>query len=111
VNGRTLGDDRIIREPGMQMPTRYSRFGEKAPQTGLMLAARIDHLNETVSAQDAFASSPGRPLAGRTKVTAYELGVNYWYSKCFRATFIYVRTKCFLNAYHVAPPPFLVPIG
>jgi hypothetical protein len=85
-----LGDDRIIGEPGMQMPTRYTKFGVKAPQTGLMLAARIDHMNETVSAQDAFASSLGSSLAGRTKVTAYELGVNYWYSKRFRATFNYV---------------------
>ena len=85
-----LGDDRIIGEPGMQMPTRYNKFGVKAPQNGLMLAARVDYLNETISSQDAVATSLKSPIEGRTKVTAYELGLNYWYSKRFRATFNYV---------------------
>jgi phosphate-selective porin len=88
--GWLMGDDRIIGEPGMQMPTRYKKFGVKAPQHGLMLAARLELLDETLSADDP--TGVGAPLTkansyGKTKVTSYTLGANYWISKRFRTTF------------------------
>jgi hypothetical protein len=86
--GWVFGDDRIIGEPGMQMPTRYKKFGVKPPQHGLMIAARLEFLDETLSADDA-----GGPVGlltvkpnsyGKTKVTSFTLGANYWISKRFR---------------------------
>lgn len=86
--GWVFGDDRIIGEPGMQLPTRYKKFGVKPPQHGLMIAARLEFLDETLSADDA-----GGPVGlltvkpnsyGKTKVTSFTLGANYWISKRFR---------------------------
>jgi phosphate-selective porin len=84
-----LGDDRIIGEPGMQMPTRYKKFGVKPPQHGLMLAFRYEYLKEDFTSDD-----PANPIVaakptslGQTKVNVYQLGANYWISKRFRATF------------------------
>ena len=56
-----------------------------------MVAGRIEYLNENLTEEaDAAALSLGNKALGRTKVTSYELGVNYWWSKRFRATFNYV---------------------
>jgi phosphate-selective porin len=86
-----MGDDTIIGEPGMQLPTRYKKFGVKPPRDGVMLAARLDYLDETVSeSSDAAALMLGSPVTGTTKLTALTLGVNYWHSKRFRATANYV---------------------
>jgi len=43
----------------------------------------------------AAALSLGNPAVGKTKLTSYEMGVNYWRSKRFRASFNYV-----LNHFH-----------
>lgn len=83
--GWILGDDRIIGEPGLQMPTRLKKFADPAPRHGLMVTARIEDLQETIT-----GATPGNPAVGKTHVIAPELGVNYWYSKRFRATFNYV---------------------
>jgi phosphate-selective porin len=86
-----LGDDRIIGAPGLQMPYRLSRFSVKPPDHGLMLLARVDNLKETLTNTDSKGKNPnGNPNMGTTRVIAPELGVNYWYSKRFRATFNYV---------------------
>jgi hypothetical protein len=86
-----LGDDRIIGAPGLQLPPRLKKFGTTAPRSGLMLAARVEYLNETVTeAADTAALMLGDKVAGRTKVTSFELGANYWYSKRYRTTFNYV---------------------
>jgi phosphate-selective porin len=87
-----LGDDRIIGDvQGIQPFTRFKKFGVKPPQHGLMLAFRIEYLNETISEEsDAAALNLGSPVVGQTKVMVYELGVNYWHSKRFRATFNYL---------------------
>jgi hypothetical protein len=86
--GWIMGDDRIIGEPGMQMPTRLKKFGVKPPQHGLMVAARLELLDETLSADDPagpIALVSPKPLSyGKTKLTAFTLGVNYWISKRFR---------------------------
>jgi phosphate-selective porin len=86
-----VGDDRIIGEPGMQMPTRFKKFGVTPPRNGLMLTARVDYLNETVSEDSATAAlALTSPVDGVTKVTALALGLNYWHSKRYRATANYV---------------------
>ncbi|HEY2899468.1 MAG TPA: porin [Polyangia bacterium] len=86
-----IGDDRIIGEPGMQMPTRLGKFGVKAPVNGLQLAFKVDYLNETISeSSDTAALMTKSPVTGTTKVDSYELGINYWHSKRFRLTFNYL---------------------
>ena len=86
-----IGDDRIIGEPGLQLPTRLKKFGVKPLEQGLMIALRIDYLDETVSEEaDAMALGLKASAVGTTKETAYNLGVNYWVSKRFRATMNYV---------------------
>jgi phosphate-selective porin len=89
-----VGDDRIIGDPGLQLPPRFKKFGTKTPQHGLMLALKVDYLTEelTENARSA-ALNLGSPVLGTTKVTAFTVGVNYWYSKRFRATFDYVRNS------------------
>jgi phosphate-selective porin len=82
-----LGDDRIIGDPGLQLPTRLKKFSSPAPRHGVMLTARVDNLKETVSTDTAANKDPN---VGTIHVIAPELGVNYWYSKRFRATFNYV---------------------
>jgi hypothetical protein len=84
-----LGDDRIIGEPGMQMPTRYKKFGVKPPQSGLMVAARLELLDEKLTADDPTGALAGLKVGGlgETKLTSFTLGANYWCSKRFRATF------------------------
>ena len=87
-----VGDDRIIGDQqGIQPYSRFKKFGIKPPQNGLMFALRFEVLRETIS-QDADTATLmlGDPSIGKTNVESFELGVNYWYSKRFRATFNYV---------------------
>jgi phosphate-selective porin len=87
-----LGDDRIIGDQqGLEPLPRYKKFGVKPPQHGLMIAGRIEDLNERVTEDaDMTALLLGNKTTGKTHVNSYELGVNYWYSKRFRATANYV---------------------
>jgi hypothetical protein len=86
-----MGDDRIVGEPGMQMPTRFKKFGVKPPQHGLMLAFRWEMINETLSADDPMGALSGLKAPpsglGKTKLNSYQIGANYWISKRFRAMF------------------------
>ncbi|HVY39792.1 MAG TPA: porin [Polyangia bacterium] len=82
-----LGDDRIIGDQqGLQPFTRFGKFGVKPVRDGVMVALRYEHLDETVSDPD----TKGSPAVGKTVVDSGELGVNYWHTKRFRATFNYV---------------------
>ena len=87
-----IGDDRIIGDQqGLEPFPRYKKFGVKPVQHGLMLAFRFEVLDEDVTEEaDAAALGLGDKAIGKTKVDSYELGVNYWHSKRFRATFNYV---------------------
>jgi hypothetical protein len=82
-----VGDDTILPPGGLQLPTRLKKFETKAPRDGVMVAARIDHLDENIALDQGLSVDK---VSGKRRVTAYELGVNYWYSKRFRATFNYV---------------------
>jgi Phosphate-selective porin O and P len=86
-----IGDDRIIGDPGLQLPARFKKFGVKPPQQGVMVVARLEYLSETVTAYPITSTLAGiSNVTGTTKVTSFQLGVNYWYSKRFRGTFNYV---------------------
>lgn len=85
-----IGDDKIIGAPGLQLPGRLKKFGTTAPRHGLMLALRLEHLSETVTeAPETALLMLGDKVAGKTEVTSLQAGVNYWYSKRFRATLNY----------------------
>ena len=87
-----IGDDLIIGDQqGLEPFPRYKRFGVKPPQNGLMLAFRFEYLNEDVTEDaDVAALALGNRAVGKTRLTSYELGINYWRSKRFRASFNYV---------------------
>ena len=87
-----LGDDRIVGDSqGIEPFTRFKKFGVRPPQNGLMLALKVEYLDEDLTeAPDAAALGFNAPMVGNTQVTAFELGINYWHSKRFRATFNYV---------------------
>lgn len=85
-----MGDDRIVGEPGLQLPTRLKKFGVKPPQHGLMLVARLELLDETLSAETPVPMGPTIAGLGKTKLTSYALGFNYWISKRFRTSFNWV---------------------
>jgi phosphate-selective porin OprO and OprP len=81
-----IGDDKIVGAPGLQLPPRLKKISTTPPRLGLMLSARVERLEETIS--EAAGAAPlalANPVAGRTQVTCYELGATLWYSKRFRA--------------------------
>jgi hypothetical protein len=83
-----VGDDTIIARPGLELPPRYKEFSTKAPQHGVMLAFKVERLDTHIKSSDPM----GGPSIGsddsnsQTAMTSYELGINYWYSKHFRAS-------------------------
>ena len=87
-----LGDDTIIGDQqGVEPFLRYSTFKVRPVQDGVMLAVRYEHLDENLTADDNTPTlTPGNKAVGKTIVDSGELGVNYWHSKRFRATFNYV---------------------
>ncbi len=90
-----LGDDRLIGRPGLQLPPRLRIRDAEAPRHGLMVAARIERLQETLTSDMPALDDPA---VGKTEVTSFELGVNYWFSRRFRATFNYVLNRFGGNA-------------
>jgi hypothetical protein len=82
-----VGDDTILPAPGLELPSRLKKFETKAPRHGVMLAAKVEHLDETIEFDSPVA---GDTISGSHKVTNFTLGANYWYSKRFRASFNYV---------------------
>jgi hypothetical protein len=85
-----IGDDRIIGDPGLQLPPRFKKFGVKPPQQGLMVALRLDYLDETTTDDGATAAMGlGSPVAGHTKVMSFVAGLNYWCTKRLRASINY----------------------
>lgn len=85
--GWLIGDNRIIGDPGLQLPPRLKKLKTSEPRHGLMIAARVDNLQETVTSDTPALKNPS---VGVTHIIAPELGINYWYSKRFRATFNYI---------------------
>ena len=87
-----LGDDRIVGDTqAVGGFPRFAKFGVRRIQNGLVLLLRYEHLDETLG-EDATAAALnlGNKYLGRTKVDSGELGINYWHSRRYRATFNYV---------------------
>jgi hypothetical protein len=82
-----VGDDTILPTPGLELQPRLKKFETKGPRHGVMLAARVDHLDETIETDTLLAPDKA---SGSRKITAFEFGTNYWYSKRYRASFNYV---------------------
>jgi phosphate-selective porin len=87
-----MGDDRIIGDQqGLEPFLRWKKFGVRPIERGLMVAARYEHLDENVTVDTSTVTTvPPASAVGKTVVDSGELGVNYWHSKRFRATFNYV---------------------
>ena len=91
IDARPAGEeDQTVGEPGLQLPPRFKKFGTKAPDHGLAALARFEMLSEELTTNNPALADPA---AGTTEVTSFELGLNYWYSKRFRATFNYVMNR------------------
>jgi hypothetical protein len=90
-----LGDDRIIGDQqGVQPFTRLRGPAPSPARRGLMLAVRVERLDEEVTEEaDAAALNLLSPSVGKTRVTSFEVGINYWRSKHFRATLNYVFNR------------------
>jgi hypothetical protein len=87
-----VGDDTIMPAPGLQLPSRLKKFETKAPRDGVMVAARFEHLSESIAVDQTFGGDPNvepGTTRGEFKVNSLQLGVNYWHSKRFRATLNY----------------------
>jgi hypothetical protein len=82
-----VGDDTILPAPGLQLPSRLKKFETKAPKHGVMLALRVEHLDESINPETAQGSAD--TVSGNRRVSSLQFGTNYWYSKRFRASFNY----------------------
>jgi hypothetical protein len=94
VWGWVLGDQRLLgppAAPGLELPLRLRDLPSRAPTSGLMLAARVDFVDQDLKA-DSGASVSGLGVAslGNTKLTAMTLGASYWYSRRARVLLSYV---------------------
>jgi len=87
-----VGDDRITGDQqGIGGLPRYKQFGVRPIEDGLMLALRYEHLDEHLTEGTATAAlNLGDKSAGTTRLDVSELGINYWHSRRYRATFNYV---------------------
>lgn len=83
------GDDRILGETGLQLPTRLGAIGLQRPLPGLMLAVRLDYLNETLSPGTDPAIVADVVSRGTTNLTAVTAGANVWLARRLRATLNY----------------------
>lgn len=87
-----LGDDRIVGEPDLQLPTRLGTLGlprSLRALTGVMLAARIEYLDETLAAGSDQVAAANVISAGNTSATTLTLGANVWFARRARATLNY----------------------
>jgi phosphate-selective porin len=85
-----IGDDLIIGEPGLDLPSRLKKFGTAKPRQGLMATVRFEYLTE-----DVWEDGPttrmalGSKVLGTTKLAGFTAGLNYWWSKRVRASVNY----------------------
>ena len=82
-----LGDDTIVGRPGLQLPSRFEKFGTKEARHGVQLLARFERLDERITSNTPELADPN---VGRTTVTSLQVGVTYWYTKRYRAMVNYV---------------------
>ncbi|HEX4404852.1 MAG TPA: porin [Polyangia bacterium] len=95
--GWALGSDRLlgaVAAPGLELPVRYADLADARARGGVMISARVDHIEETLS-EDANATNAGIGVgsAGQTKLTAYTLGGSYWFTRRARLSVNYVLNR------------------
>ena len=89
-----LGDDRVTGAPGLELPVRLTRpFGLLRPLTALMIAARLEHLDETVTAPAGTMAASDVWSVGNTTVTTARVGVNAWMGARLRVTLDYAWNR------------------
>jgi phosphate-selective porin len=92
-----LGDSRMLgvpAAPGLELPLRYRDLQANSKQHGLMLAARVDYIDEKMSlGPSARMNGLGVSAAGSTKLTAYTFGATYWFTRRARLNLNYVLNR------------------
>lgn len=96
-----VGDDRVVGEQGLQLPTRLGTTGLQRPLTGVMLAARLERLDEDLYAGSDPTIAADVVSARGTKLTTLTLGANVWFARRLRATFNYALNHPSGNALFV----------
>ena len=95
--GWVLGSDRLlgaVAAPGLELPVRYSDLRDANARGGLMLSARVDHIEEALAANaNATAAGVGIGSVGQTRLTAFTLGGSYWYTRRVRLMVNYVVNR------------------
>jgi hypothetical protein len=80
-----LGDDRVLGAPaavGLDLPVRLRDLRVDGAPRGVLLAARLERLDETVSDSASTRSLPlGIASVGATRVTSAALSASYWYTR------------------------------
>jgi phosphate-selective porin len=87
-----VGDDTLVPQDSTQKLPSFEGLQPTVLRHGLQLLARVERLDETLSSDHA---SLANAMAGRTQLDAVQVGINYWYSKRFRASINY-------GAYHLS---------
>jgi Phosphate-selective porin O and P len=95
VWGWVLGDDRMLgvpAAPGLELPLRYRDLeAEGRARSGLMLAARVDYIDEKMTPEPvARLVGLGAASAGTIKLTALTVGATCWYTRRARVSVNYV---------------------
>src|SRR5262249_20103166 len=95
--GWVIGSDRLlgsVAAPGLQLPLRYSDLRDVHEGGGLMLSARSDRIDETMtSSAAATTAGVGVGSGGETKLTAYTVGGSYWYTRRARLMVNYTLNR------------------
>ena len=86
VWGWVLGDNRMLGVPaqaGLQLPVRYSDLDRTSRRHGVMVAARVDYVDERMSPGPLGRAQRPRRLGRRRrpKLTSFTLGATYWFTR------------------------------
>jgi hypothetical protein len=91
--GWVLGNDRMFgpaATPGLALPTRLGDLSGDATRHGLMVAARLDYVDQQVALTD-YSKMVGLDAGsiGETRLTSLTLGATYWYTRRARVNLNY----------------------
>jgi hypothetical protein len=97
VWGWVLGDNRMLGVPaeaGLQLPVRYSDLERTSRRHGVMVAARVDYIDEKMSpGASAVRNGLGVSGDGETKLTSFTFGATYWFTRRARVNLNYVYNR------------------
>jgi hypothetical protein len=94
VRAWVLGDETILGAParaGLELPLRLRDLSPSRARQGLLLAARVDYIDETVASdRDVRGAGLGIAAEGATRLTSLSAGGNYWFTRRSRLCLHYV---------------------